>query len=110
MPAAVAAVFCHQDAMGSPPLCDIQRAGVHHGHSLCLSTFSFLLYSITSNSIQGLCVLAKPLFVIVPQSGCKVTTTRASFLMPYRVLCKRFLEPPAGRLQKSFTQNSVWHQ
>jgi len=31
-------------------------------------------------------------------------------LMPYRVLCKRFLEPPCGRLQKSFTQNSVWHQ
>jgi len=30
--------------------------------------------------------------------------------MPYRVLCKRFLEPPGRRLQKSFTQNSVWHQ
>jgi hypothetical protein len=29
--------------------------------------------------------------------------------MPYRVLYKRFLEPPARRLQKSFIQNSVWH-
>src|SRR5258707_1663472 len=29
--------------------------------------------------------------------------------MPHRVLCQRFLEPPARRLQKSLTKHSVWH-
>jgi hypothetical protein len=29
--------------------------------------------------------------------------------MPYQIVCKRFLKPPAKRLQKSFTHNLVWH-